>query len=543
MAQSDNVQSKSDLVARITALSADDLRDVQLWLLLTPTGSAKAQRDRLGGGLTGPAKRHRAGWLQLALDCVADGQNDDCEVPGVDFLFEFKERLDSIGLLPSWLPLSLLPDLARTVTSPDGGDDYVQYSLAPGFAYPSISAVNSLVGHTTDEFEELKTEIERIKSTASFATSVQDSDELVARVRDTLAHDVAEERFAIGNGSSVALQRRTLAFDFNPDQFLLYNYGLHESGRGRDLVPGTVDQAWMRDQLLNSGIGPLDLKKMERRSLVPESLWTQAYHRNAAKTLIMGGKDSVAFKQDENLRIQQQAILKKTQHCVHFVAAASRAHSSLETVLFSAGPGGTMPMSHADDQNFDYEESDIFYAEGSDEALVKISGNDVLSSHELANLRVSRDAMEEALFAASDSFHIFAAELSELERKRDDEYVRARCGNPAYVGKRPTSDVTVYDKDMSALDNIADKELLRQKNLQALKGQDFRKKHPKKTPRGGKGDQGRGHQSKSQRNEQSRKDRATAAKKRSERTPEKAGKEPRTPQKAVEVSTLKDKRK
>ena len=75
---------------------------------------------------------------------------------------------------------------------------------------------------------------------------------------------------------------------------------------------------------------------MERRNLVHEDLWTQAYHRNAAKTLIMGGKDSTAFKQDEHLRTQQQAILKQTQHCVHFVAAASRAHSTLETVLFSA---------------------------------------------------------------------------------------------------------------------------------------------------------------------------------------------------------------
>ena len=538
MAQSDSIQSKTDLHDRIAALTGGKLRECLQWLMLSDDGNAAAQRDRLRGCATGPSKRHRAGWLQLALDCTLDGDGDDCAVPGADFLFELKERLDSLGLLPSMLPLSLLPDLIRIIVPSEGEGDEVEFSLPPGFKYPSISAVSSLVGATTDDVSSLRDELALLKSSATFASSASDTDDLLARLREGLALDVAEHRFSVGAGSSIAVQRRALAFDFDAENFRLYDYKLQDSGRGRDLVSGTVNQDWMRTQLFDSQITGDDLKKMDKRSMVPEEFWTQAYSRTPEKTLIMGGEQSAAFKADDNLRIQQQAVLKKCQHSVHVLSAISRSHNSLEFVLLSSGPGGHMPVSTADIHGFTYEEANVYYDSESDQNLIECPGRNVLHKAELEALRASRAAAEEALFAAADSFHLFAAELSELERKRDDEYVRARSGNDKFTKTRPSSDVTVYDKDMSELDVIADKELLRQKNLQALK-KDFRKPHLKPSPRGGKGGKGGKGKSQQDRQAQSKRDKAQAAKNRASR-PEPQDKGPKKP---VPVDYIKKERK
>ena len=287
----------------------------------------------------------------------------------------------------------------------------------------------------------------------------------------------------------------------------MYSYKLHDTGRTRDLIPGAVNQAWIRKHLLDSQVTPEDLKKMDRRSLVPENLWTQAYTLDIDSILVMGGESSPAFKSDESKRIQQQALLRKIQHVVHVLAACSRAHHSLESVLISAGPGATMPSDHATALGFEFELDTVYSDPDSGIDVVDLTGRDVLDHHELAAMRTSRTALCEALFAASDSFHIFAAELSELERQRDEGYAQARSGNKGLKVARPSSDVTKYTKSMGALDKIADAELLRQKNLQALRKQDFRGDRPKPTPR-------KGQRSAADRKAQSARDKAAASRNR-----------------------------
>ena len=178
------------------------------------------------------------------------------------------------------------------------------------------------------------------------------------------------------------------------------------------------------------------------------------YTRDSDKTIVLGGEQGSAFKSDESLRIQQQALLKKCQYIVHVLAACSRAHKQLEYVLFSAGPGGTMPIEHATQLGFIYATKDVYLID--EVELIDIPGTNVLSIQQLGDIRLSRSSLEESLFAASDSFHIFAAEMSEIERQRDELYVRARSGNPDFKIPRPTSDPTKFVKPMDKLDKLAD---------------------------------------------------------------------------------------
>ena len=506
MAQSVSIQNKSELQARIDALSPEHCRDALAWLNLSAEGSEADCVTRLKGYATGPSSRHRAGWLQLSLDAVADGQEDDCAVPGVEHLWDLRERLDTFGLLPSCIPMSIFPDLKRELITEDDAER-VSYSLPPGYRWFSVADISAFLGVSTDDVTVLKQEIETLKSTALFSGAATDTADLMDKLREGLAIDVAENRFAVGAGSTIAVQRKTLAFLFNPDQFYLYSYKLHDTGRSRDLIPGAVNQAWIRKHLLDSQVTPEDLKKMDRRSLVPEDIWTQAYTRDIDSILVMGGESSPAFKADESKRIQQQALLRKIQHIVHVLAACSRAHHALESVLISAGPGATMPTGDATALGFVFDEASAYQDTVSGVMVVDLTGRDVLDRDELAAMRTSRDALCEALFAASDSFHIFAAELSELERQRDDGYAQARSGNKGLKVARPSSDVTKYTKSMGALDKLADAELLRQKNLQALHKPDFRGDRPKPTPR-------KGQRSASDRKAQSARDKAASSRNR-----------------------------
>jgi len=503
MAQSNSIKSKTQLSACIDALSESDLSDTLLWLCIQVRGvPADEQRLRLKAFQSGPTRRHRSGWLQLALDAVADGQEDDCAVPGIDALFELRERVEKHGLMPSAPPFSLLPDLLRELVIPEEGDAFCNYVLPPDFKWFSLASLDAFLGISTDDVAELKQSMDELVSSAGFAASATNTEDLMLRLREGLALDVAENRFAVGSGSTVAVQRLALAFELDPDKFYLYSFKLHDAGRTRDLVSGMVTQDWIRKNLLKSQITSDDLKKIDRRSLVPADFWTQAYVRSADKVLIMGGESSAAFKSDESWRIQQQGILKKAQHIVHVLASSSRAHFSLERTLFSAGPGGTLPTANADAFDFHYDKGNVYVE--NDIELIDYVGRNVLELDEQNSMRESRRALEESLFAASDSFHILAAELSELEFKRDEGYVRARSGNAAYKTPRPVSDVTQYIKDMDELDKIADKELIRQKNLQAVTKQPFRQ------AKGTQPRKDRKRQSDAERKKQSARDKAKA---------------------------------
>ena len=503
MSLSESIQTKQELKERIQAMDVAGCRAANLWLNLSAAGSAAVLRDRLGGLLTGPARRHRAGWLQLALDCVVEGGEEDCDVAGCDYLFDLRERLDNHGLLPACLPFNLFGDLVRSMVTPDGGDtDELLYHMASTYRWFTVADVNAHMGIATDDVSELKTQIAALQASSALVPS---HDELAAQVRDTIAFDVSEQRMAVGGNSSIAIQRKTLCFELNPVNFHLYSFKLHESGRGRDIIHGDVDQDWMRAALFKSKITPEDRQKMDRRSLVPEAFWTQAYVRDSDKILIMGGEGSPAHKADENLRIQQQALLKKCQHVVHVLAASGDAHAAMEAVLFSAGPGASMPPEDATALGLTFDQADIRDEDGFQ--VLDFSGRDVLAQPELERLRKGRASLEESIFAASDSFHIYAAELSELERQRDDCYVRARSGNDKYKSTRPSSDVTKYVKDMSELDKIADLELARQKNLQNLK----KTKQPFRDTRNKDSKKGPHSRSKKDRRAQSQRDKAASA--------------------------------
>jgi hypothetical protein len=543
MSLSSTLEDSDALISRVNALNLDDSRACLSWLCVHDSGAdadTEILHTRLRGYLQGPARRHRAGWLQLALDCVVDGQEDDCAVDGVDLLFDLRELLDSTGLFPSAPPVNLLKDINRDVLEGEGeSDDTVKFSLPEGYRWFSVADAQGFLGISNDDVSDLKSEIKALKeaSASSISMSSDSKSALVADIRADLALDMSEERWASGLGSSVAIQRRTLAFEFDKDAFFLYDFRLHDSGRHRDLVSGEVTQDFIRDNLFNSQITPADIKKMERRSLVPEQFWTQAYTRDSDKTIVLGGEQGSAFKSDESLRIQQQALLKKCQHIVHVLAACSRAHKQLESVLFSAGPGGTMPIEHATQLGFTYATKDVYLID--EVELIDIPGANVLSIQQLGDIRLSRSSLEESLFAASDSFHIFAAEMSEIERQRDELYVRARSGNPDFKIPRPTSDPTKFVKPMDKLDKLADAECVRQKNLLALKKgkQDFRKPRgqdtrtpPRKGNRGGSQGQDRRAQSKRDKERSNKnktdKDKSVKPQVRTPHTPENREKKP-----------------
>ena len=504
-----SVQSSTELQERIDDYDDDHLAQCLGWLCLSSGGDADAHRERLAAFITGPTRRHRAGWLQLALDCTDEGGDDECDVDGVDLLFDLAERLDACGLLPSCLPSSIFKDLDRTLTAGRGlVAASMDYSLPDRFRWFTTADLDAFLGISHDDVSDLKAELATLKA------SQLDPAKLQASMRDTFALDVSENRFAVGSQSTVAIQRRTLAFHVNPEAFYLYQFRLHEEGRSRDLVPGSVDRDFLRKHLFDSQLTPEDIKKMERRSLVPESLWTQANARDVEDIAILGGDSSATFKQDESYRIQQQALLKKCQHIVHVIASSSRAHSELESVLFSAGPGHTLPAADAIRKGIAYNAANV-YQDASGVDVVDIAGRDVLSRVEAQGLRAARSVLEESLFAASDSFHLFSGELSELERCRDELYVRARSGNDSFKIARPVTDPTRYTKDLSALAAMADKECIRQKNLLALKPrkQPFRDAKNQPPARGGKnGKNGdKNGRSRAQKQAQSQRDKKRAA--------------------------------
>ena len=74
--------------------------------------------------------------------------------------------------------------------------------VTAGFLSADIYA---FLGVSTDDATVLKQEIETLKSTALFSGAATDTADLMDKLREGLAIDVAENRYAMGAGSTIAV--------------------------------------------------------------------------------------------------------------------------------------------------------------------------------------------------------------------------------------------------------------------------------------------------------------------------------------------------
>ena len=120
---------------------------------------------------------------------------------------------------------------------------------------------------------------------------------------------------------------------------------------------------------------------------------------------------------------------------------------------------------------------------------IAASGRGVLSDDEERGLDVAEEESFRVLQASSDQLYLFAYQLTELDRQREENFVH--CTTPTLPGKsafkvdRLVSDPTVFVKDMSHMVTIAEDQRKFAKSVKDA-GISFGDHQPYQPPAGGK---------------------------------------------------------
>ena len=426
----------SGLSALVEEMDGSDLNRVLSLLSFKTGGTVPVRRRALLSFLHGPKSRRRRNWLAAALrvgfelamgvdDELDDVQLAEHNVSGATVLVDLREQLAGVPHLHSVLPSYLLPDLDMEVDTYKNPVAY-SFSLPKGFRWPSASDVSRFLGGDVSS------------SGSDFADRLdvleRNQRDMPANVKQSIARDVAEHRFAVAGDGSVGTLRKTLAFSMDAEHFYLYSHVLDVGGE-RDLLLEQPDRGRFFKTLFESSLASKDVSRIERRCMVPTDYWMQAPKFDSKQ---LAALSSAQTQQYEQLRIKQATALKKSQATVKALASASSCFARTESLLESLGG--------------DEGESD------DDDSGLK------------SDLELLLSDLRGVLHAGSDAFHLCGVELSEWERQKDDIYLRAVSGNPSISVERPIDDDTVLFKNTAKLDTMASAERSRLKDLKVLRG-------------------------------------------------------------------------
>jgi len=255
-------------------------------------------------------------------------------------------------------------------------------------------------------------------------------------VKDSLRDDISENKFGVSGEHSVAIMRKTLAYQVDTKCFFLFDYEVGAGGERKIICdagsPLTKDM--LASLFFDSQMSSNDSKKIERRNLCDDKVFISARVLSEPKKQALGDPQSKIYKDFEMLRIRQQTMVKYSQCMLKTINFASRALQPLGVLL---------------EQNDD-------------------AGDAMdLPVHVASELQKVQGFLYSCLHACSDSLHLVGMDCSELERQRNDLYLAGSTGNSSMRVQRPNSDPVRMEMDTTALDKIAGDELRRQKELAA----------------------------------------------------------------------------
>ena len=436
------MRTTAELTQLVNSVKNPSLRNVLDLLWLDYRGTAAVQRGRVLSLLDGPERKHRVALLDLTLLIAAAipeadrrafdpatidwAEYDDEVLSGAVFFDRFAELCyEAITRFAKFPPHRLLNDINL---HEDDTESNPAFKIPNGYSWPSLGSLSAFAvppGSDADSGAGGEPAAEQI---AELASRLAAAEKTLASVPDAvqaqLRSDIAENRFGVGGNASMATLRKTLAFNLNPKEFFLYGSDVETDGSRRVLCDASnplsrskLDRFFFENQLTEQ-----DAARINRRSLVPDSVMVSARVLENEHKAAIGGEGSSRCQAHEQLRIRQQTHIKQSQPLLKVVAFASSAHADINRLK---------------DQHEDPDDPFTL-----DDSLL-----DILSD-------VGRN-VEGILYGASDSLHLIAMECTDLERKRDDIFVQDSSGNPALKVNRPTSDPLRNVKDVSHLVALA----------------------------------------------------------------------------------------
>ena len=445
-------------------------------MLIDPSGNDATKRNRLKSFVDGPGTRHRRGWLDLALQCQASGVNEDwdCAHPHYDVLLDYRENLAG-RIYKSALPFAAIKDCTRADDGADG-----TFSIDAAFVWPlgtTLDRFESVAAVHVDDFTDRLIKVEQSNSALEDVTNRQQTAivKMPSTIEDDLRFKLRENHSALSVSSNVEDKRKALAFDMEVvagvgQCFDMFDHRTDERGSRNlatfeipDLAPngallgtvsvspaGRISKRIFAHLFFSCKLTKKDIEIIGNRSMVPEELWLKA---PTYKESIQAQLHGQYAAKDENLRIQQQTILKNAQPTVRILSSASKSLRHLVRVKIAA------------------------------------SGRGVLSDDEERGLDVAEEESFRVLQASSDQLYLFAYQLTELDRQREENFVH--CTTPTLPGKsafkvdRLVSDPTVFVKDMSHMVTIAEDQRKFAKSVKDA-GISFGDHQPYQPPAGGK---------------------------------------------------------
>ena len=140
--------------------------------------------------------------------------------------------------------------------------------------------------------------------------------------------------------------RRTHGFHLSPQTFFIFSHTVQPDRKRtllRDGRPGDgdphrqFDRDYMEKLLYANSLTATDLKRIQRRYLVPEQFHVSAPSIEQAEVISeMGGKNSKHFKEFERARIKQETMVGKQQSLFYMLAKESEVLLSMRSwCLFS----------------------------------------------------------------------------------------------------------------------------------------------------------------------------------------------------------------
>ena len=414
------MRSKDDLKAIVAGLTAQECDRIFDLSFLDNSGVTPTKRKRLQAMLVANDKRARPGWLDFFIHAseafgsarggdfsawaaddldfsgiIGDGVDDFAESSS-DLLDEYVQYLHDLGPRFAKFPIALLPDLNRDKVGEDGK---VVYKLPANFDWPSQRDVVALVGKEdggSDGGSHASSE-ERLEAMSQELALYKDQlRDMPDTVKETLRTSISENTFGVSGDNSMAVLRKTMAWKLEPDEFFLFSHFSKPDG-SRDAICDSgnpLERSILESLFFDNEMSHVMAKQVERRTLMQEEFFLSARVLPDEKLTVLGGKDSKAWREYEMYRIRQQTQIKNSQPTFKIVNHVSRAMGSI--VRLKAR----------------HDEGVIDFDVGTLDALALV-----------------QDQLKQALYGASDSLHLVAMDVSELERKRDDVYVQSSSGN------------------------------------------------------------------------------------------------------------------